>query len=77
QLLGKKRHDEFHVSGYGISAKVGLNLTFFKYFYVQGELKTGYINMPDIRTTYSTEDKASQDFFFFQSIVAIGGIFKI
>lgn len=77
QLLGKKRHDEFHVSGYGISAKIGLNLTFFKYFYVHGELKTGYINMPDIRTTYNTEDKASQDFFFFQRIIVIGGIFTI
>ena len=76
-LLGKERHDDFHVSGYGTSLKAGLNVTFFKRFYIQGELKGGYINMQDIRTTQSSEDSASQDFFFFQRIIAIGGIFKI
>ena len=76
-LLGKERHDDFHVSGYGTSLKAGLNVTFFKYFYIQGELKGGYINMQDIRTTQSTEDSASQDFFFFQRIIAVGGIFRI
>ena len=76
-LLGKQRHDDFHVSGYGTSVKAGLNVTFFKHFYIQGELKTGYINMQDIRTTQSPEDRASQHFFFFQKIIAFGGIFKI
>lgn len=76
-LLGKERHDNFHVSGYGTSLKAGLNVTFFKHFYIQGELKGGYINMQDIRTTQSTDDSASQDFFFFQRIIAVGGIFRI
>lgn len=76
-LLGKDRHDDFHVSGFGTSVKAGLNLTFFKHFYIQGELKGGYINMQDIRTTQNPEDSASQDFFFFQRIIAFGGIFKI
>ncbi|MBG6188915.1 hypothetical protein [Flavobacterium sp. CAN_S2] len=76
-LLGKERHDDFHVSGFGTSLKAGLNVTFFKHFYIQGELKGGYINMQDIRTTQSTEDSASQDFFFFQRIIAFGGIFRI
>ena len=77
KLLGKERHDDFHVSGFGTSLKAGLNITFFKYFYIQGELKGGYINMHDIRTTMSTDDKASQDFFFFQRILAVGGKFRI
>jgi hypothetical protein len=76
-LLGKERHDDFHVSGFGTSLKAGLNITFFKHFYIQGELKGGYINMQDIRTTQSADDKASQDFFFFQRIIAFGGVFKI
>lgn len=76
-LLGKERHDDFHVSGYGLSAKAGLNFTFFKHFFIQGELKGGYINMQDIRTTQSSDDRASQDFFFFQRIITFGGIFKI
>ncbi len=76
-LLGKERHDDFHVSGYGASVKAGLNITFFKHFYIQGEIKGGYINMSDIRTTQSTADRASQDFFFLQRIIALGGIFKV
>ncbi|MEC5166981.1 hypothetical protein RCH18_002730 [Flavobacterium sp. PL11] len=76
-LLGKQRHDDFHVSGFGTSLKAGLNVTFFKHFYIQGELKGGYINMQDIRTTQSIEDSASQDFFFFQRIIAFGGIFRV
>ena len=76
-LLGKERHDDFHVSGFGISAKVGLNLTFFKYFFVEAEMKGGYINMNDIRTTKDPSDRASQHFLFLQRIIAFGGIFKI
>lgn len=77
KLLGKERHDDFHVSGYGISAKAGINITFFKHFYVQGELKSGYIDMPDIRTTNDPADRASQHFTFFERIIAFGGIFKV
>lgn len=77
QLLGRERHDDFHISGYGVSAKAGLNITFLKHFYIQGELKGGYINMPDIRTTKSSSDTASQHFTFFQRIIAVGGIFRI
>jgi hypothetical protein len=76
-LMGKERHDDFHVSGYGISAKAGLNLTFFKYFFIQAELKGGYINMPDIRTTFDPADRASQDFMFLERVIAFGGIFRI
>ena len=77
KLLGKDRHDDFHVSGYGLSAKVGLNFTFYKHFFIQTELKGGYINMTDIKTTHDTADSASQHFMFLQRIIAFGGIFKI
>jgi hypothetical protein len=76
-VLGKQRHDDFHISGYGVGAKAGINLTFFKYFFVQAELKQGYINMADIRTTYEGADRASQHFTFTQRIVAFGGIFRL
>lgn len=76
-LLSKPRHDDFHISGYGVSAQVGLNLTFFKHFFIQGELKGGYIDMQDIKTTSSNADSASQHFGFFQRIITVGGIFKL
>jgi hypothetical protein len=77
KVFNKERHDDFHVAGYGASVKAGLNVTFFKHFYIQTEVKGGYINMPDIQTTFSDTDSASQEFFFFQKIIAVGGIFRI
>ena len=77
KLLMKERHDDFHISGYGIGVKTGLNLTLFKYFFIQSELKGGYINMPDIKTTKSNTDSASQNFLFLQTNIVFGGIFKL
>lgn len=78
KLMQQERHDDFHVAGYGISAKAGLNFTFYKYFFIQTEIKGGYINMNSIQTTYKeTEDKASQDFNFSETVIAIGGIFRL
>lgn len=76
-LMGRERYDEFHVSGYGASLKAGLNLTFLKHFFIQAELKGGYINMQDIRTTAEKTDSASQHFNFFQQNIVLGGIFRI
>lgn len=77
KLFEKERHDYFHIAGYGINAKAGLNFTFFKYFFIQTELKGGYINMNDIRTSYDRNDRAKQHFWFVQSVIAVGGIFKL
>ncbi len=71
-LLNNERYDEFHVAGFGIGAVVGVNITFYKYFFIQSEFKAGYINMPDVRTTSSKADKASQDFWYTQLNVVFG-----
>ncbi|MDR6845906.1 hypothetical protein [Flavobacterium granuli] len=76
-LMGQERHDAFHISGFGSSLRAGINLVFFKYFTIEGSLKGGYINMPDIRTTKSSADSASQEFFFAETIIAFGGIFRL
>ncbi len=76
-LLGGERHDKFHLAGYGISIKAGLNITIFKGFFIQSELKGGFINMPYIRTTHSKTDGAKQNFFFFQRNILFGGRFNL
>jgi len=76
-LLGKERHDDFHISGYGVSAHVGLNLTFFKHFFIQSNFKAGYINMQDIRTTKSSSDSASQHFTFIENMYVFGARFGL
>ncbi len=76
-LMGKERHDNFNIAGYGMSVKVGVNITFFKHYFIQGELKGGYINMPNIKTTFDNSDSASQHFMFFERVIAFGGIFQL
>ncbi|RLD20308.1 MAG: hypothetical protein DRI69_06585 [Bacteroidetes bacterium] len=76
-LLNKERYDEFHMSGFGLHGVVGINATFFNVFFIQSELRGGYINMPDIRTTISTNDSASQSFFFSQLNIVFGGLINL
>ncbi|AOW19891.1 hypothetical protein [Urechidicola croceus] len=76
-LFGGDRYDDFNVAGYGMSAKIGLNLTLFKYFFLQSDFKFGYINMDDIRTTSSKSDSASQHFTFFEKAVVFGVRFQL
>lgn len=76
-LLGKEKYDEFHLSGYGISAVVGINVSFFNNFFIQTEFKGGFIDLPDVRTTISKNDRASHNFFFTQFNIVFGGIIKI
>lgn len=63
-LMGEERHDAFHLSGFGLSAKAGVDVLLWDLFFLRSELKEGYINMPSIRTTKDSSDKASQHFFF-------------
>lgn len=72
QLLQNARYDEFHLSGYGFGAKLGLNVTFWRHLFFQAEVKGGYINMPDIRTTMFASDRAAQHFFFLQENILFG-----
>lgn len=76
-LLGKARYDEFHLSGYGIGGLIGLNVSFFNKFFIQSEFKGGFINLSDVRTTLSSTDKASQNFFFSQFNMVFGGIINV
>ena len=71
-LLNNERNDNFYLSGYGLNSVVGLNIKLFKNFFFQTELKGGYVSLPNIRTTSSKIDKASQDFFYAQYNVVFG-----
>ncbi len=75
-LLGRARYDEYHLAGYSLGAVTGINFTFYDSFFIQSELKGGFIHMPDIRTTNSLLDKASQRFWYGQSNVVFGGIVR-
>jgi len=75
--LNNERHDDFNLAGYGISAVVAINFTFYEVFFIQSELKGGYMNMPDIRTTMDKADRGSQSFLFSQLNIVFGVSFSL
>lgn len=75
-LMNNDRYDEFHLAGYAFGAVLAANVTIFKYFFIQTEWKGGFINMPDIRTTMSVSDRASQHFWFSQYNMVFGTNFR-
>ncbi len=76
-LMGMNRHDDFHFSGYGLSGLIGLKFLFKEKYFIQLESKSGFIHMPNIRTTNSKTDRASQHFFFIQQNIVFGGFFSL
>ena len=77
KLMGNERYDEFHLAGFATAAMVGINFTFWDYFFVQAELKGGYANLSDIRTTANKADKAKQDIVFSQQNLVFGAIIPV
>jgi hypothetical protein len=73
-LFDNKRHDAFHFAGLGASIKGGIEINYQRFF-TRTEIKYGYIDMPDIRTTESSTDKASQHFTFTELDVVFGYYF--
>lgn len=76
-LFDKKGNDAFHWSGIGMSANVGLKLFFFKRFFIHPTVKAGYITMPNVATNGLENDKASQNFTFFQWNATVGYQFRL
>ncbi len=78
QLLDYQKSDQFHISGYGLSLKTGVQVTFFKHLIIKLENKYGYINMPDILLhKKGIEGKGKQSFFFTAFDGMIGSSFSI
>ena len=75
QILGRARHDDFNVAGIGLNALGAIDIKFFDLFFLKTEVKGGYINMPNIRTTAESIDKASQSFWFSELTFVFGAQF--
>ena len=63
----------WNIAGYGASAKVGVHYRFWKGLYLQGNFKTGWTDLYNIRTTGRRGvDKATQQIWFFENYWALG-----
>jgi hypothetical protein len=77
RFLNRDEWDKYHLAGYGIAPVLGINLTFFHHFFVQAEIKGGYIDLPSVRITSNANDKAKQSFLFSQQNVQVGWNFHL
>jgi hypothetical protein len=77
KLLNYDRSDQFHISGFGLSLKAGIQATVFKHLVIKLENKNGYINMPDlILHKKGISGRGKQAFFFTALDGMIGYIFS-
>ncbi len=76
-LLNKTRHDALNIAGYGLGLNGGIKLNLNKSLFVQSESKVGFAHLPNVRTTESKSDKASQHFFYYQFNVTLGAHFRV
>ena len=72
-LLGRQRQDVIHLSGYGVDIIGGLRLNLNKRWFLQTEIKSGYINLTNVLTTTDKASSASQNFAYLQYNILFGG----
>lgn len=77
RLFGDGLNNRFNIAGVGVGAQAGLHFTFLRHFYVRNTLKGGWIDLPQVLTTGTDEDHASQHFWFVQHAIVVGGQFRI
>ena len=68
KLMNYERSDAFHVSGFGVNIKAGIQATLFKHLFIKFENKNGYINMPDINLHKKGVPGRAKQFFFFTAV---------
>jgi hypothetical protein len=74
-LFGVHGDNIFHLAGYGVSGTVGLKADITKNIFIQGDVKSGYINLPDVLTM--GEQRADHHFGFMEAYVTAGYSFKV
>ncbi|HBS12860.1 MAG TPA: hypothetical protein DEO36_10025 [Flavobacteriaceae bacterium] len=77
-ILGNESYENSSVAGFGLSANAGLNLTFFKYFFIKAALKYGYIDLKDIRISkVDASETVKQHFDFMEIPYSLGLRFQL
>ncbi|UAM99951.1 hypothetical protein K8354_09170 [Polaribacter litorisediminis] len=54
-----------------------MNITFLKHFFVQADVKEGFVNISDIKINTNAADSDSKDSLFLQKNILIGSKFRI
>ncbi len=71
-VFGDGLNNNFHVAGWGIDAKAGFKLDILKHFFLQTEIRTGFIQLNDILLHNEQPQRAKQNITFGEWYV-VGG----
>jgi hypothetical protein len=78
RILTKRLPNKFMWGGFGVAANAAIRFNFLRHFYLQAEVKGGYLDFLRVRTNINDKaDKAKQTFWYGQSSVQAGGYFRI
>jgi hypothetical protein len=73
RLFGLGRNNHWNISGYGVSAKIGLKFYVWKNVYLQNTTKFGATNLTNVHTTgWDEYDHASQKINYIENMWLIG-----
>jgi hypothetical protein len=72
RLFNEGINNRFHVAGYGAGMQFGLFAMFPRRVFVRLLVKGGYTELPDVLTTGTSSDRASQGFWFLQESFSVG-----
>ena len=75
KIFGVERDNRFHVAGWGADLKAGLRLDVLKHFFVQTEIRTGYIRLTDILLNNEEPQRAKQNIVFGEWYLVGGWVF--
>lgn len=72
-LFGSGRNHYWNIAGWGTNAKIGLQINFLKWFYLESDLKYGFVQMLNIHTSnHYGIDKAKQNIVFLENNWMLG-----
>ena len=76
RVFGIGQNNRFHLSGYGLSATTGFEARWWKNIFFRAQMRTGWINMPDILLNNDAPERASQQIRFMEFYGVLGRYFK-
>jgi hypothetical protein len=72
RLFGDGINNKFHLAGYGAGAQLGVFAVLWDRLFLRAAVKGGYIELPDVLTTGTREDRARQRFWFVEEYAVLG-----
>ncbi|MCO5273452.1 MAG: hypothetical protein M9900_00865 [Flavobacteriales bacterium] len=72
RLFGEGLNNRFHLAGYGIGAQAGIFALVHDRIFVRARVHAGFINLPDVLTTGTADERAKQHFYFIEEQVVLG-----